>query len=95
MFFCKVNAFLDRNDVPLNGLATIQGYEGQCTPLVEKLYPNSRAHNFALKCNHVPSLVMNCTSKFSQIACMRQVALHSLYLDITIFFGDQKNLTET
>ena len=34
MFFYKVNAFLDRNDLPLNGLATIQG-----TPLVEKLYP--------------------------------------------------------
>ena len=44
--FYKVNAFLDRNDLPLNGLATIQGCATSATPFVEQLYPYSRARIF-------------------------------------------------
>ena len=45
--FYKVNAFLDRNDLPLNGLATIQGCAASAAPFVEQLYyPYSRARIF-------------------------------------------------
>ena len=47
-----MNAFLDRNDLPLNGLATIQGYKGQCTPscwIAVSLF--TRPIYFPVRCN--------------------------------------------
>ena len=51
MFFCIVNAFLDRNDVPLNGLATIQGYEASAPLLLKSCIRIHERVYFALKCN--------------------------------------------
>ena len=51
MFFCKVNAFQDRNGVPLNGLATIQGYEASAPLLLKSCIRIHERVYFALKCN--------------------------------------------
>ena len=49
--FYKVNAFLDRNDLPLNGLATMQGCATSATPLLNSCIRIHERVYFAVKCN--------------------------------------------